>query len=199
MHQLRMSPLKSFCGWTKIPSSLPACIFFFHLFFSPKFCPLLPTTYLPPPTNPQPPPPTSHPHSIARAPKPLSGREPGAGAVVVELERAWSWSCWSRGVEAGTGAGPTRDLVNILSFFLFVCFICSYFSCGAALQQLSIAKKATSTMLPLPSSSSCGVALQHSVAKKATTTTLPSPSSSSSRATLQRLLLPLLELRCSIA
>jgi hypothetical protein len=72
---------------------LPAQIyFFFHLFSTPKFSPLLPTTYQPLP-----------PHSIARAP---SSRD-------VERERAWSlepawsgnelgaWSGWSQ-----THAGP---------------------------------------------------------------------------------------------
>jgi hypothetical protein len=59
---------------------LPARIFFFHLFSTPKFSPLLPTTYQPLP-----------PHSIARAP----------GSRDVERERAWSLEpAWS-GSELG--------------------------------------------------------------------------------------------------
>ncbi len=81
-----------------------------HLFSAPKFSPLLPTTYLPPPTCHLPPPPTSHPQSIARAPEPSSGSEPRVMAV--ELER-----------------DPHETQVSILSFFLFVCFVCSFLRC----------------------------------------------------------------------
>jgi len=73
---------------------LPARIFFFHLFPTPKFSPLLPTTYLSHPTSHLPPSsylpltspllPTTYqplpPYSIARAPDTLSGSELGAGA-----------------------------------------------------------------------------------------------------------------------
>ncbi len=45
-------------------------LFFFHLFSTPKFSPLLPTTYQPLP-----------PHSIARAPETLSGSELGAAGT----------------------------------------------------------------------------------------------------------------------
>jgi hypothetical protein len=89
MHQFRMSPLLPFCGWTKIPSSLPAWIFFFHLFSAPKISPLLPTTY-------QPLPPSLHRQS---------SRD-------VEREQAWSWSrgCWSRSLEQELGAAEAWSL-----------------------------------------------------------------------------------------
>ncbi len=70
MHQLRMSPLKPFWGWTKNTSSLPTG-FFFRLFSTPKFSipTYLPPTYLPPPTS----------HSITRTREPLN--ENGRGGT----------------------------------------------------------------------------------------------------------------------
>jgi hypothetical protein len=51
MHQLTMSPLKPFWGWTKNTSSLLVSIVFFRLFSAPKFSSptYLPPTYLHPP------------------------------------------------------------------------------------------------------------------------------------------------------
>ncbi len=144
MHQLRMSLLRPFSGWTKIPSSLPAYIYFFHLFSTLKFSllptpkfsllpttylPVLPTIYLPPPTYHLPAPsylPPTNPspltplHSIARALEASSGSELGARAWPSRGAKAW------RG-ERELGAGepeqdPRRTQVSIL--LLFVCFFC---------------------------------------------------------------------------
>jgi hypothetical protein len=95
--------------WMDENPILPARFFFFfsHLFSTPKFYPVLPTTYLTPsylpPTSPRPPyhlPPPSYlpptnptpPHSIAGVPETSGGwgagaAGAGAGAVAVELER----------------------------------------------------------------------------------------------------------------
>ncbi len=141
MHQLRMSPLRPFSGWTKIPSSLPGFYFFFHLFSTPKFSPLLPTTSFPPPTYHLPPPsylpptspllPTTYqplpPHSIARAPETLSGSELGAwsrlgagaslelGAAGTGLERERAWSL------ERLEPDPRRTQVSIFFCVYFVC------------------------------------------------------------------------------
>ncbi len=73
------------CGWAhwgRFPDerkSHPPCphnFFFFHLFSTPKFSPLLPTFYLPPP-----------PHSIARALETLSGNKLGEGSLEGSLEQ----------------------------------------------------------------------------------------------------------------
>jgi hypothetical protein len=98
------------------PILLARIFFFFHLFSTPKFSPVLLTTYLPLlPTTYLPLLPTTYqplpPHSIARAPQTLSGNELGAwsrlgaGASLDELgaglerERAWNelgaWNGWS--------------------------------------------------------------------------------------------------------
>ncbi len=90
MHQLRMSPLRPFFGWTKIPSSLPDFFFFFSTSslpqnfppsYLPPTSPLLPTTYQP------------HPPSLHRQ----SSRD---------LGRLWSesWSCGCGAGAAGAGA-----------------------------------------------------------------------------------------------
>jgi hypothetical protein len=98
MHQLRMSPLRPFSGWTKIPSSLPDFFFFFPPLLYPKIFPrptyhlpppVLPTTYLPPPTYHLPTPPPLTPSPELQRPR---------AAVERELE-LWSWS----GI-AGVGA-----------------------------------------------------------------------------------------------
>jgi len=80
---------------------LPArIIFFFHLFSTPKFSPILPTTYQPLPPSP-----------IARAPETLSRSELGEGSLEQELGArelaagAWKGALSSRAVEAG--AVPT--------------------------------------------------------------------------------------------
>ncbi len=93
MHQFRMRPLRPFCGWTKIPSSLPAWIFFFTSSLPQKF----PPSYLPP-TNPSPP------RSIARVPKTSSGSKLGAGAGVVGA------GAWNKSLELGAGAWSCRSL-----------------------------------------------------------------------------------------
>ncbi len=114
---------------------LPARIFFFfHLFSTPKFSPLLPTTSLPPPTYHLPPPsylpptspllPTTYqplpPHSITRAPETLSGSELGA----------WSQLGAGASLELGAaGAGPTQDPGKHF-FFVFILFVCLW-SCAA--------------------------------------------------------------------
>ncbi len=89
------------------PILLARIFFFSHLFSTPKFSPVLPTTYQPLP-----------PHSIARAPDSRN----------VERERAWSLEpAWS-GNELGAwnelgaaGAGPTQDLGK--HFFKITMFI----------------------------------------------------------------------------
>jgi hypothetical protein len=111
-----MSPLRPFSGWTKIPSSLPDFFFFFsHLFSTPKFSPVLPTTYLPPsylpPTSPllpttYLPPPTYHlpPPSYLppTTPTPPSLHRQSSR----DLGRLWSgsWSCGYGAGAAGVGA-----------------------------------------------------------------------------------------------
>jgi hypothetical protein len=114
--------------WMDENPILPArfFFFFFHLFSTPKFYPVLPTTYLPPsylpPTNPTPP------HSIARAPETSGGcgagaAGAGAGAGTVELERLerelelwlWSWSGWS-----------AHEKVRTLLHFLACCNAASF-------------------------------------------------------------------------
>ncbi len=141
MHQLRMSPLRPFSGWTKIPSSLPAYIYFFHLFSTPKFSPLLPTTY-------QPLPPSLHRQS---------SRD-------VEWERAWSRSleqrAWSRGA-AGAGAGPTRDPGKHLTFFSLVYFVCLFVELHCT-RYTALQHSSTSSVCFY------GAALHRSIAKKAT-------------------------------
>jgi hypothetical protein len=119
MHQLRMSPLRPFSGWTKIPSSLPDFFFFFStsslpLNFPPSYLPptspLLPTTYQPLPLTPSP---------ELLAPETLSGSELGAWSRVgagASLEFGTS-------LELGaTAAGPTQDPGKHFSLccFLFV-------------------------------------------------------------------------------
>ncbi len=76
---------------------LPARIFyfFFHLFSTPKFSPLLPTIYLPPPTYHLPPPPP-----LTPSPE-LQRRWAGAS---LERERAWSLEPTWSGSELGAGA-----------------------------------------------------------------------------------------------
>jgi len=98
-----MSPWRPYFGWTKISSSLPDFFFFFHLFSTPKFSPVLPTTYLPLlPTTYQPFPLTPSPELLA--PETLSGSELGA----------WSRLGAGASLEFGTSlelgatvAGPT--------------------------------------------------------------------------------------------
>jgi hypothetical protein len=77
MHQLRMSSLRPFSGWTKIPSSLPDFFFFFPPLLYPKIFPR-PTYHLP---------------SLHRQ----SSRD---------LGRLWSgsWSCGYGAGAAGAGA-----------------------------------------------------------------------------------------------
>jgi hypothetical protein len=100
-----MSPLRPFTGWTKIPSSLPNFFFFFfHLFSTPKFSPVLPTTYQPLPLTPSP---------ELLAPETLSGSELGAwsrlGAGASLEFGAWSLE-FRTSLELGaTTAGPTQD------------------------------------------------------------------------------------------
>jgi len=129
MHQLRMSSLRLFFEWTKIPSSLLAYIFFSHIFSTPKFSPLLPTTYLPlpiyhlpppsylPPTNPSPPP-----HSITRALEMSSGSELGAGELGGEL----GVGAWSSKLGARERLEPEWDPGKHLTFFSFVYFVCLF-------------------------------------------------------------------------
>ncbi len=124
-------------GWTKIPSSLPAYIYFSHLFSSPKFSPLLPSTYLSPPTYHLPPPsylpptspflPTTYQplppaHSIARALETSSRSELGAG----ELGRELGAGAWSSELGAGERLEPERDPGKHLTFFFLVYFVCLF-------------------------------------------------------------------------
>jgi hypothetical protein len=126
MHQLWMSPLRPFFGWTKIPSSLPAYYYFSYLFSTPKFSPLLPTTYqpLPPPLTPLP---------------ELQGRRAGESLEQGSLEGSLEQRAWSRGA-SGAGAGPMwepeRDLGKHLTFFSLVYFVCLFVEllCSAAPQ-----------------------------------------------------------------
>ncbi len=96
MHQLRMSPLRPFSGWTKIPSSLPDFFFFFPPLLYPKIFPR-PTFHLPPPVLPTtylPPSPSLHRQSswLQRCWAGAS-LELGAG---LERERAWNLErAWS--------------------------------------------------------------------------------------------------------
>jgi hypothetical protein len=88
--------------WMDENPILPArfFFFFFHLFSTPKFSPVLPTTYLPPPTYHLPTPPSLTPSPELQRPR---------AAVERELELwLWSWSGWSWSGVAGVGAGPTR-------------------------------------------------------------------------------------------
>ncbi len=117
--------------------SLPACVFFFPdppcpkiLYqknslpppsYLPSTSPLLPTTYLQPPTYRLPTPPPLTPETSSSC---------GAGAMVVERElELWLWSgSWSCGCGAGAGAAragarPTRPL-GLHFFFCFFCLFC---------------------------------------------------------------------------
>jgi hypothetical protein len=107
MHQLRMSPLRPFSGWTKIPSSLPDFFFFFPPLPYPKIFPrptyhlpppVLPTTYLPHPTYHLPPPSYLPPTT----PTPPSLHRQSSK----DLGRLWSgsWSCGCGAGAAGAGA-----------------------------------------------------------------------------------------------
>ncbi len=153
-------------------------VFFFHLFSAPPTSPVLPTTYLPPPTLNLPPPPTYH----LRTPPPLTplpeldlwSGSYGARAVVVELwswsccygaVELWSWSCcygavelelllWSCccGVRAGARAPtrPTRPRSGkMLIYFYFFCLFC-------------LKRQATQQALELLLSSGACLLLQHS-------------------------------------
>ncbi len=92
---------------------LPTRIFFFPPLLYPKIFPP-PTYHLPPslPTSPllpttyQPLPPSLHRQSSRN----------------IEREPAWSWSrsCWSRSLEPGVGAGPTRYRGKPFSFLFFL-------------------------------------------------------------------------------
>jgi hypothetical protein len=111
------------CGWARwgrFPDerkSHPPCpdfFFFFHLFSTPKFSPVLPTTYLPPPTYHLPTPPPS----LHRQSSWLQRRWAGASLELgagLERERAWSLERLE--------PDPRRTHVNIFfksqcSFFL---------------------------------------------------------------------------------
>ncbi len=102
----------------KNPILLARTNFFFHLFSAPKFPPLLPTTYLPPPTYHLPTPP-----SFTPSPK-LQRRRAGVslelGLLEQELRATKAWSCWSKGTVAGVGAGPSWDPGKHLSSFLLL-------------------------------------------------------------------------------
>jgi hypothetical protein len=112
MHQLRMSPLRLFSGWTKIPSSLPDFFFFstssLPQNFPPSYLPPTsprPTYHLPPPSYLPPTSPllptTYHPHPPL-TPSPELQRP--RAAVEWELELwLWSWSGWSWSGVAGVG------------------------------------------------------------------------------------------------
>ncbi len=99
-------PVEAVFRMNENPSSVLAYIYFFHLFSTPKFSRLLPTTYQPLP-----------PHSIARARETSSGSELGAGELGA--------GAWSRGA-AGVGAGPTQDSGKHFTFFSLVYFLCLF-------------------------------------------------------------------------
>jgi hypothetical protein len=95
MHQLRMSLLRPFSGWTKIPSSLPDFILFFPPLLYPKIFPR-PTYHLPPPSYL---PPTNPSPSLHRQSSWLQRRWAGASLELgagLERERAWNLErAWS--------------------------------------------------------------------------------------------------------
>jgi hypothetical protein len=151
MHQLRMSPLRPFSGWTKIPSSLPDFFFFFPPLLYPKIFPrptyhlpppVLPTTYLPRPTYHLPPPsylpPTSPLLPTTYQPHPpLLHRQNSR-------DLGWLWSgSWSCGCGAGTELleleRDPRAHEKVRSLLLFLaCLLACYnaASSGARLRSL---------------------------------------------------------------
>jgi hypothetical protein len=119
-------PVEAVSGWTKIPSSLPEFyLFFFHLFSTPNFFPVLPNTYLPPPTYHLPtPPPSLHRQSSCLQRRwagvslelgaAWSGNELGAwnelgAGTSLERERAWSLELGMSLQLGVAGARPTQD------------------------------------------------------------------------------------------
>ncbi len=148
---------------------MPAYIYFFHLFSTPKFSRLLPTTYLPPPTHHLPTPPPSLHRQSSRD---------------VERERAWRSE-----LGAGDPLEPEREprgtQVSILLFFLvyFPCLFVELHCTRYVALQRSITKKAVVVAFFSP--------LRGSYA----TAQLPEGGDDSDR----RLLLPVAELRCSAA
>ncbi len=166
MHQLRMSPLRPFSRWTKIPSSLPAYIYFFHLFSTPKFPPLLPTFYLPFLPTTYLPPPTYHlplasylPPTNPSPPPFIAGSELGVGEGSLEQElRGELGGELRRETHAGARADPSKHL----TFSFLVYFVCLFMELCCALQRrrlLLVFFLMRSSTVP-PSSTRCEVALE---------------------------------------
>ncbi len=115
-------PIEAVFWMNENPISLPAYIFFSHLFSTPKFSPLLPTTYQPLPP----------PHSITRAPEMSSGSELGAGELGIG---AWNSELGARErleLERDPRGSRSGTHVSILLFFVsFILFVCLW-SCFTA-------------------------------------------------------------------
>jgi hypothetical protein len=115
------------------PILLARIIFFFHLFSTPKFSPLLPTTY-------QPLPPSFHRQSSRDVEwEQAWSWSWGSWSRSLELLELGAWSCWSRGAMAEAEAGHTWDPGKHLYFFshlfvLFVllCYVLMELRCNAA-------------------------------------------------------------------
>jgi hypothetical protein len=163
MHQLRMSSLRPFSRWTKIPSSLPDFFFFSTSSLPQNFpCPtyhlpppVLPTTYLPPPTYHLPTPPPLTPSPQLQRPR---------AAVERELELwLWSWSGWSWSGVAGVGAGPTRTRKGKRSSSFSCLFACcnatSSGACVAFLQRSKLRSQAPELACLLRLACCCNAAL----------------------------------------
>ncbi len=132
--------------WMDENPILPARFFFFfsHLFSTPKFYPVLPTTYLPPPTYHLPPPvlPTTYlppPTYHLPTPPPLTPspefQRPRAAGELERLERElelwlWSWSGWS-------AHEKVRTLLHFLACFAAALLCRNTASSGARLRSFA--------------------------------------------------------------